>query len=85
MRPAQAAGPPGIAAAPAAVLTLSAFAQQPNQPGIPAHAIYQEFKNQMGEDHRGDAAGERTPLPRTIPEVAALGTDVRAFNRRFEH
>jgi hypothetical protein len=24
-------------------------------------------------------------LERSKPEVAALGTDVRAFNRRFEH
>jgi anti-sigma factor ChrR (cupin superfamily) len=60
-----------IAAAPAAVLALSAFAQQPSQSGIPAHAVYQEFKNLKWEKTNPEL-GARSP------EVAILHVDPKS-------
>jgi anti-sigma factor ChrR (cupin superfamily) len=59
-----------IAAASTAVLTLSpvAFAQQQGQSGIPAHAVYQEFKVLKWEKTNPEL-GTRSP------EVAILHVD----------
>ena len=62
-----------IAAASAAVLTLSpmVFAQQQGQSGIPAHAVYQEFKVLKWEKTNPEL-GARSP------EVAILHVDPKS-------
>src|ERR1700760_4285209 len=60
----------GTAAAAAAVLALSASAQQPDQSGVLAHAVYEEFKDLKWENVFADG-------PRLEPHAHAAGDAAR--------